>query len=164
MDPPYPRLGPVPQVRRSARRLSKPIQKLRARASIFVRRDAGPMPVSGCRRKATPSDFASPILAERLPIGSAPRSRRCSVGTSIDGRRPVVQKPRRPMAAPSAFRGLALYARRVRTRMMRIIDSRNQGVHTDGVSEFRGIRLAPEFLEDRRDSARIVEQKPRNCR
>jgi hypothetical protein len=40
-------------------------------------------------------------------------------------------------------------------------DSRSQGVHADGVSEFRGIRLAPEFLRriDRMQRD-LIEQKP----
>jgi hypothetical protein len=40
-------------------------------------------------------------------------------------------------------------------------DSRSQGVHADGVSEFRGIRLAPEFLRRIDGMQReLIEQKP----
>jgi hypothetical protein len=40
-------------------------------------------------------------------------------------------------------------------------DSRSQGVHADGVSEFRGIRLAPEFLRRiDRTQRELIEQKP----
>jgi len=40
-------------------------------------------------------------------------------------------------------------------------DSRSQGVHADGVSEFRGIRLAPEFLRRMDGMQRdLIEQKP----
>jgi len=40
-------------------------------------------------------------------------------------------------------------------------DTRSQGVHADGVSEFRGIRLAPEFLRRMdRLQRELLEQKP----
>jgi outer membrane lipoprotein SlyB len=40
-------------------------------------------------------------------------------------------------------------------------DSRSQGIHADGVSEFRGIRLAPEFLRRMdRMQRELIEQKP----
>jgi hypothetical protein len=40
-------------------------------------------------------------------------------------------------------------------------DTRSQGVHADGVSEFRGIRLAPEFLRRMdRMQRELLERKP----
>jgi hypothetical protein len=67
---------------------------------------------------------------------------------AADGRSECIPRPRATRAAANAddeeeFEG------------------RNQGVHTDGVSEFRGIRLAPEFLKRMdRMQHELVEQRP----